>query len=162
MNPCSCKKFLKLVWCVFNLNWFIQNLKNSNCSLFSLSINGWVQEKDLWEDSPAIDLSPMQHSLWNQACGPRHRESRDGCWLTILDLLQNAYNGTFLTPWHLGGFGDFRKKNGSFWLPYQRPSSSADCARELFNGSNGSASLVRLHSKKKFLPGGVGFLWVTS
>jgi len=47
-----------------------------------------------------------------------------------------------LTPWRLGGFGDFRKKNSSFWLPYQRTSSSADCARELFNGSNGSASLV--------------------
>jgi len=47
-----------------------------------------------------------------------------------------------LTLWCLGGFGDFRKKNSSFRLPYQRPSSSADCARELFNGSNGSASLV--------------------
>jgi len=39
-----------------------------------------------------------------------------------------------LTPWRLGGFGDFRKKNSRFQLPYQRPSSSADCARELFNG----------------------------
>jgi len=46
-----------------------------------------------------------------------------------------------LTPWRLGGFGDFHKKNSSFWLPYQRPSSSADCARQLFNGSNGSTSL---------------------
>jgi len=35
----------------------------------------------------------------------------------------------------------FSQKNSSFRLPYQRPSSSADCARELFNGSNGSASL---------------------
>ena len=42
-----------------------------------------------------------------------------------------------LTPWHLGGFGYFHKKNSGFRLPYQRPSSSADCARELFNGSNG-------------------------
>jgi len=62
-----------------------------------------------------------------------------------------------LTPWRLGGFGDFRKKNSSFRLPYQRPSSSADCARELFNGSNGSASLVECTRKKKFLPGGCGF-----
>jgi len=27
-----------------------------------------------------------------------------------------------LTPWRLGGFGNFRKKNSSFWLPYQHPS----------------------------------------
>ena len=47
-----------------------------------------------------------------------------------------------LTLWRLAGFGDFRKKNSSFRLPYQCPSSSADCARELFEGSNGSASLV--------------------
>ena len=33
-------------------------------------------------------------------------------------------------------------QNQQFQLPYQHPSSSADCARELFNGSNGSASLV--------------------
>jgi len=37
---------------------------------------------------------------------------------------------------------DFGLKNSCFRLPYQRPSSSADCARELFKGSNGSASLV--------------------
>ena len=66
------------------------------------------------------------------------------------------------TPWRLGGFGDFRKKNSSFRLPYQRPSSSADCARELFNGSNGSASLVDCTRQKKFCLGGAGFLRVTS
>ena len=54
------------------------------------------------------------------------------------------------TPWRLGGFSDFRKKNSSFRLPYQRPSSSADCATELFNGSNGSASLVECTRKKIF------------
>jgi len=62
-----------------------------------------------------------------------------------------------LTPWRLGGFGDFRKKNSSFQLPYQRPSSYADCARELFNGSNGSASLVDCTQKKKFCLGGASF-----
>ena len=36
----------------------------------------------------------------------------------------------------------------SFRLPYQCPSSSADCARELFKGSNGSASLVDCTPKK--------------
>jgi len=51
----------------------------------------------------------------------------------------------------------FRPKNSNFQLPYQRPSSSADCARELFNGSNGSGSLVDCTRKKNFLPGGCGF-----
>jgi len=37
---------------------------------------------------------------------------------------------------------DFGLKNSSCGLPYQCPSSSADCARELFKGLNGSASLV--------------------
>ena len=45
---------------------------------------------------------------------------------------------------------DFGLKNSSFRLPYQRPSSSADCARELLNGSNGSASLVDYTRKKVF------------
>jgi len=52
---------------------------------------------------------------------------------------------------------DFGLKNSSFRLPYQRPSSSADCARALFKGSNGSASL--LHSKINFLVGGAHFEW---
>jgi len=37
---------------------------------------------------------------------------------------------------------DFSLKNSNFRLFYQRPSSSADCARELFKGLNGLASLV--------------------
>ena len=48
------------------------------------------------------------------------------------------------------GFGNFHKKNSSFRLPYQCPSSSAHCARELFNNSNGSASLVDCTRKKIF------------
>jgi len=43
----------------------------------------------------------------------------------------------------------FRPKNSSFRLPYQRPSSSADCARELLNGSKESASLVD-YTRKNF------------
>ena len=68
----------------------------------------------------------------------------DQCDFALPDIL------FLLTPWRLGGFGDFRKKNSSFRLPYQRPSSSADCAKELFNGSNGSASLVDCTRKKIF------------
>ena len=45
---------------------------------------------------------------------------------------------------------DFGLKNSSFRLPYQRPSSFAGCARELFKGSNGSASLVDCTRKKVF------------
>jgi len=66
---------------------------------------------------------------------------------------------TFKAAW----FRQFsQKKNGSFRLPYQRPSSSARCARELFSGSNGSASLVDCTRKKNFCLGVAGFLWVTS
>jgi len=53
---------------------------------------------------------------------------------------------------------DFGLKTSSFWLPYQRHSSSADCARELFKSSNGSASLVDCTRKKIFWLGGADFL----
>ena len=52
-----------------------------------------------------------------------------------------------------GWFWRFSQKKSSFRLPYQCPSSSADCARELFNGSNGSASLVDCTQKKNFARG---------
>jgi len=51
---------------------------------------------------------------------------------------------------------DFGLKNNSFQLPYQHPNSSANCARELFKGSNGSASLVDCTRKKIFWLG-MGF-----
>jgi len=44
----------------------------------------------------------------------------------------------------------FRPKTSSFQLPYQRHSSSANCARELFKGSNRSASLLVCTRKKIF------------
>jgi len=43
-------------------------------------------------------------------------------------------------------------------LPYQRPSSSADCARELFKSSNGLASLVDGTRIKIFWLVGADFL----
>jgi len=74
----------------------------------------------------------------------------DGRWIFYI-FVQKLNNGfKLLTPWRLGGFGNFRKKNSSFRLLYQRHSSSVDCARELFNGSNGSASLVDCTRKKVF------------
>ena len=55
---------------------------------------------------------------------------------------------------------DFGINNSSFRLPYQRPSSSADCARE-FKGSNGSASLVDRTRKKILGLRGADFLRMT-
>jgi len=63
------------------------------------------------------------------------------CAILILTLWEPAYNIFVLRFW---------PKNSIFWLPYQRPSSSADCSRELFKGSNGSASLVNCTRKKNF------------
>jgi len=51
---------------------------------------------------------------------------------------------------------NFGLKNSSFWLPYQHPSSSTNCARELFKGSNGLTSLVDCSRKNFFVWG----LWI--
>jgi len=53
---------------------------------------------------------------------------------------------------------DFSLNNSSFRLSYQRPSSSVDCAKELFKDSNGLASLVHCTRKTNFLLGGADFL----
>jgi len=71
----------------------------------------------------------------------------------ILTLWEQAYD-TFLPR--------FQPKTNSFRLPYQHHSSSADCARELFKGSNGSASILVCSRKKIFWLGVADFLWVTS
>jgi len=57
---------------------------------------------------------------------------------------------------------DFGLNNSSFRLPYRRPSLSADCARELFKGWNGSASLADCTRKNIFWLGVADFLWLTS
>ena len=44
----------------------------------------------------------------------------------------------------------FQPENSSFRLPYQRHSSSANCTKELFKGSNGSACLLVCTWKKFF------------
>ena len=50
----------------------------------------------------------------------------------------------------------FQPKTSSFWLPYKRHSSFADCAKDLFMGSKGSASLL-VCTRKKNLVGGCEF-----
>ena len=64
--------------------------------------------------------------------------------------------GAYLTLWEPAYdifVPRFQPKNSSFRLPYQRHSSSADCTRELFNGSNGSANLLVCTRKKFFCLG---------
>jgi len=81
-----------------------------------------------------------------------------GCLLFFADVSIFARHPfktrrSHLTPWEpvYGIFVlGFRPKNSSFWLPYQHPSSSTDCARELLKSSNGSASLVDCNRKKFF------------
>ena len=74
----------------------------------------------------------------------------------IFSTGSTALSSTFLTLWEPAYdifVLRFWPKNSSFWLPYQRPSSSANCARELFKGSNGSASLVDCTWKTIFWSG---------
>jgi len=78
----------------------------------------------------------------------------DGAWWISLHWLS-----CLLTLWELGY--DifvlwFQPKTSSCQLPYQRPSSFADCTRELFKGSHKSDSLLDC-TKKNFFDWG---LWI--
>jgi len=53
-------------------------------------------------------------------------------------------------------------KTSSYQLPYQRHSSSADCARKLVKGSNESVSHLVYAQKRFFWLGVADFLWVMS
>jgi len=61
-----------------------------------------------------------------------------------------SFHSTLLRPFDTYIVPGFQPKTSSFWLPYQRHSSSADCARELFKSSNGLASLLVCTRKKIF------------
>jgi len=82
--------------------------------------------------------------------GPQERGTRSTPYLglvaTGVQEDQSTHTKFFcLTLWELAYdifVPRFWPKNSSFRLPYQRPSSFADCARELFKDSNESASLV--------------------
>jgi len=92
----------------------------------------------------------------------------DLCWLASYQRCENVLStwvklsyssATYLTlrePVYDTFVPRFRPKNSSFRLPYQRHSSSADCARELFKGSNKSASLL-VCTRKKFFGWGCRF-----
>jgi len=73
-----------------------------------------------------------------------------GCNLVLLNTTNMGGAYEYIVP-------RFHPKTSSFRLPYQRHSSSTDCARELFNGSNGSATLLVCTRKKIFWLGVVDF-----
>jgi len=97
-------------------------------------------------------IPAAKHDWRFQHTATEHQAAHCKGDLMLMIVLQPLVN-TLASGW----FWWFSQKNSSFWLPYQRPISSADCAGELFNGSNGLASLVDCTRKKNFLPGGCGF-----
>jgi len=122
----------------------------------------------------------LTHVCQNASCSKKVHQKIDKLdWLSpyTRETRQNASNWypqrrqvwiiqqIFLTLWQpvyeyiVPGF---RPKTSSFWLPYQRHSTSADCAIELLKGSNRSASLLVYTRKKIFWLAVADFLWVTS
>jgi len=81
-----------------------------------------------------------------------------------LFIADSIYYANKLTLWE-PGYDIFvvwnRPKTSSCQLPYQCLSSPANCARELFKGSNGLDSLL-VSTRKICWFGVVDFLWVTS
>jgi len=105
------------------------------------------------EDFPRC--TAKAYALWNSQKKSAIQQRRPCVEMLSED---NSTFNTFRAAW----FRRFSQKNSSFQLPYQRPSSSAHCARKLFSSSNGLASLEDCTRKKIFCLGGALFLWVTS
>jgi len=89
-------------------------------------------------------------SCWDWV--PLQRTHNESTFLICLTLWEPAYE--YIVP-------GFQPKTSSFQMLYQRHSFSTNYARELFKGSNKSASLL-VCTRKNFLVGCCGFLWVTS
>ena len=122
-----------------------------------LQYNVWVYQSTLLKWNIGLELNvkcthlgrTLSSKLWNI------------CFIhAVKGVMSNLENNvclslgvSSLTLWE-PGYDIFvlalRPKTSSCQLPYHRPSSSADYARELFNGSNGSASLVDYTRKKIF------------
>ena len=106
-----------------------------------------------------IRIGTMALAFWVRVSFPEGQSLLEaGCtdvqiawtlWVRILKHFESRHT--------IYSYFDFGLKNSSFQLPYQRPSSSADCARGLFKVSNGLASLVD-STRKKFWVGGCGFI----
>ena len=111
------------MWCKKNCNWTSRDGIGQKNPTTTLALSG-------------IRLHPQTSiSMWLRFCNPGYND------FYFLTLWEPAYDIFVL---------QFRPKNSSFHLPCQHPSSSADWARELFKGSNGSASLVDCTRKKIF------------
>jgi len=111
----------------------------------------WVKQT---QNLPETNINVSQRVLRGLTLHSLDSDSQEtnkcnSCFITISNIIEH-----FESRPTIYSYFDFGLKNSSFRLLYQRPSSSADCARELLNGSNGSS---RLHSKKNFLVGGCGF-----
>ena len=109
-------------------------------------------------------ISPFMHSTWTKIASFRDRQSRALLW-HILNQTAFIHSLLWCNPQYVLTLWEpaydifilrFRPKKQQFRLPYQRPSSSTDCARELFKGSDGSASLVD-GTRKNFCGWGCGF-----
>ena len=110
-------------------------------------------------------ISGTRKGFYNHGTICHKTQKQTEWWKCALIVMHQHYKHhlkTVLNTFRAAWFRQFSQKNSTFRLPYQCHSSSADCARELFSGSNGSASLVDCTRKKNFCLGGCVFLWVTS
>ena len=92
----------------------------------------------------------QQASIWSKHDAMTLQISQ--IFFKFMQVHINVIINTLRAAW----FRRFSQKNSSFRLLYQRPSSSAHRARELFSSSNGSASLVNC-TRKKFFAWGLRF-----
>jgi len=115
---------------------------NKNWLLFSLSVRIGEKQANFWGCKGILPEFPQ--TCLKNLCAPNIPKTDRQKKTQHFENRSTIYS-----------YFDFGLKNSSFQLPYQRPSSS-DCARELFKGSNGSASLVDC-TQNKFFGWGVGF-----
>jgi len=94
------------------------------------------------------------HYNENKNCAPKNVF----CHLKLQNLatVTPTLTLTFWEPGYDIFVPRFWPKTSSCQLPYQRPSSSTNCARELFKGLNGSNSLL-VCTRKNFFGWG---LWI--
>jgi len=145
----------------------------TNCWLIRLrhlcGVFGYFKTDMCKPESAQRHGSRTQSADFSNACSKR----RDCCDVLVIHCTSMWYRSQwfirlstvckhFESRRTIYSYFDFGLKNSSFRLPYQRPSSSVDCARELFKGSNASASLVDCTRKTIFWLGGADFLWLTS
>jgi len=131
------------------------------CSPQSHGLFACVMLLKLYNDNYYIAKKLFASLIGSSRCNGREQKGHNSSGAIAAGGAKKPNNVTYLSSHFesqltIYSYFDFGLKNSSFRLPYQRPSSSADCARELFNGSNGSASLL-VCTRKNFLVGSCGF-----